>query len=623
MKPPDLTEHWLFDRITGVPLRTKIVGMVLGAVLLIGLVMTVTVRTRLATDLTRGLEERGVAIARYVAARSADMVLTDDTFGLYQLVRDTLENNLDVRYVFILDAQGQPLVYSFPQTVPPALLRLNPVPAGESHRLQPFDSDEGRMLDIAVSILDGRAGVVRLGFSLQRLQAEVWRATWELLGITALALVIASAIALFLTRVLTQPVLDLVSVTRRLEEGDLTARARPFMRDEVGELAQAFNAMADSLQASHQKLVQRVRELVILNAIANAISSTLDLREMLQAALARVLSELDLQAGWVFLEDVNSPNGLQLAAQSGLSQAFARQEATRELGDCVCAHVLHAGRPMVVDDICNQCRRLDRQLVLGEGLTCHASVPLVSRNRVIGVLNVASRDARPFSEEDLALLDSIGRQIGVAAENARLWEEVKEKEALRGQLLEKIITAQEEERQRLARELHDEAGQALTSLRFGLRNLERAASPAEMQERLQALRDLVGEIQETLHDLALELHPPALDELGLDVALRNFAAQYARHTGIQVEFQTIGMGAEDSLHRPIIPPQTAVTAYRLVQEALTNAARHAQANRVSILLECQENQMIVIVDDDGKGFNAQAALDQRRGADGHLGIRSM
>jgi signal transduction histidine kinase len=618
MNSLDYPGGWLFRRITSVSLRAKIIGMVLGAVLLIGLAMTLSVRARLTADLQRSLQERGIAIARYAAARATDLVLTDNTFALYQLVRDTLENNLDVRYVFVVDAQGQVIVHSFPQVAPSDLIPLNQPPLEAEFSLQPLTSDEGRLLDISVPLLQGQVGVFRVGMSLSRLETEVIRATWQLLTITAVALLIGTGIALFLTRLLTRPVLELVDVTRQVGEGNLDVRAHPLMADEVGELTHAFNAMTENLQASHADLVRRLRELAILNATAKAISSTLDLDEMLQAALVKVLEEMNLQAGWVFLEDLASPVVLRLAAQEGLSMAFAHEEATRELGDCVCAEVLQSGMALVVEDICRQCSRLDEQTIRAENLSCHVSVPLFSRNRVIGVLNVASKESLFFSQEDIALLGSIGRQIGVAAENARLWEEVKEKEELRGQLLEKIITAQESERQRLARELHDEAGQALTSLKFSLRTLEQQTNLEKTHTQLQELRDMVGQIQESLHDLAVEIHPPALDELGLIAALDQFINRFAQIVEIKVEFQLMGL----DIYSERLHPEVEVTIYRLIQEAMTNVARHAMASQVSVLLEHQGDQIVIIVEDDGIGFNASEISHQESFRE-HLGLHSM
>lgn len=616
MKTLEYPGNWLFQRITGVPIRTKIIGMVLGAVLVIGLAMTLAVRARLADDLTSSLEERGVAIARDLAARSTNIVLTDNTFALYQLVRDTLENNLDVRYALVQDAYQQAIVHSFPQTVPKDLLSLNWPDATESYNLLLFDTNEGRMIDFAVPIFEDQAGVARVGLSLTRMDSEVTQATWQLLSITAIAMLIGTFIALLLTRVLTRPVLDLVEVSRRVGQGDLETRAYPRMADEIGELAHAFNAMTENLQASHSDLIRKLRELATLNATATAISSTLGLRQMLQAALDKVLEVMELQAGWIFLENPIHPANFQLTVKAGLSQAFILAETNHGFEKCICTQVLHTVTPMVVNDISKECKHINPEIIASEGLACHVSVPLISRDRVIGVLNVASRKSRTYNRDDLALLDSIGRQIGVATENARLWEELKEKEVLRGQLLEKIITTQETERQRLARELHDEAGQALTSLKFRLRSLEKQSEPSKAYAQLQALRDLVGQIQVNLHDLATELHPPALDELGLIAAIQQFSSHFASHTSLHVDIQTLGLEDER------LGSQVELTAYRLIQEALTNAARHAEANNISIMLEKQDKQIIVIVDDDGIGFDNLEQLKYGTGTK-HLGIHSM
>jgi signal transduction histidine kinase len=418
----------LFRRVTSVSIRAKLMGMALGLVLLVGLAVTMTVRVRLAADLSYSLEERGVAITRDLAARAADLVLTDNTFALYQLIRDTLENNPDVRYVFVLDAAGRPLVHSFPQSVPPDLLSANQPEAAEPDRLQHFDSDEGSMIDVAVPILAGRAGVAHVGLSEARLEAAVTRVTWELLGITALALLLGTAIALSLTHWLTSPVLELVEVTRRVGEGDLQARARPFMADEIGELALAFNHMAASLETSH--------------------------------------------------------------------------------------------------------------------------------------------------------------------------EAVKEKEALRGQLLERIIAVQEAERQRLARELHDEAGQVLTSLSLGLRSLQETPGLNAAQSNLaQDMKALSTRLMTELHRLAVELRPSALDRVGLVAALEQYTHEFGRRYALDAEFEAAGLS-------PVgLPSGMEIHIYRMVQEALTNVARHAQARHVAIILQAREATLVITVEDDGCGFD--------------------
>ena len=160
--------------ISAVSVRTKIMGIVLGLVLLLGVGVTLQVRATMARTLSRELDQRGVSIARDLAARSTDLILTNNLFALHELLRDTVSNNEDLRYAFVLDAaQGRVLAHSFDLGVPPALLAVNPVAAGERHRLQILDTEEGLIHDLAVPIFGGRSGTARVGLSENRLRAQM------------------------------------------------------------------------------------------------------------------------------------------------------------------------------------------------------------------------------------------------------------------------------------------------------------------------------------------------------------------------------------------------------------------------------------------------------------------
>lgn len=194
-------------------------------------------------------------------------------------------------------------------------------------------------------------------------------------------------------------------------------------------------------------------------------------------------------------------------------------------------------------------------------------------------------------------------------------EELHDKEVLRGRLLNKIITAQEDERKRIARELHDETTQALTSLMVGLKALQGATSLDNVRDTVAQLRTMAAQTLDSLHSLALELRPSVLDDLGLVAALRRYVKDYATSFGLETDFAVVG------LEEKRLTPQVETALYRIVQEALTNVARHAQASQVSVLLEQRGNSVIGIVEDDGRGFDVESAL-----ASGHLeslGLRGM
>jgi signal transduction histidine kinase len=179
-------------------------------------------------------------------------------------------------------------------------------------------------------------------------------------------------------------------------------------------------------------------------------------------------------------------------------------------------------------------------------------------------------------------------------------ETLEEKEGERARLLGKVISAQEEERRRIARELHDEAGQALTSLMLGLRHLEEHSDEEPARRKAAELRSLAGDTLDRMHDLALELRPTALDDLGLVAALESYVKDYAAKHGLNVDFHA------GSLKGGRLPPQEETTLYRIAQEAMTNVVKHADASNVSILLEQRDSTAVLIVEDDGKGFDLEA-----------------
>src|SRR3989304_3930901 len=164
-----------------VSVRTKILGMVLGLVLVLGLGVTLEVRATLAYVMTENLRDQSVSIARDAAARSADPILINDLYALQQLLRDTQANNPDVRYAFVLDTQQQVLASTFQGGFPIELINTNATTPDEHHRTTALTTDEGTVWDTAVTIFDGRAGTARIGLSESRVQTTLSTVTTQLL----------------------------------------------------------------------------------------------------------------------------------------------------------------------------------------------------------------------------------------------------------------------------------------------------------------------------------------------------------------------------------------------------------------------------------------------------------
>jgi signal transduction histidine kinase len=190
-------------------------------------------------------------------------------------------------------------------------------------------------------------------------------------------------------------------------------------------------------------------------------------------------------------------------------------------------------------------------------------------------------------------------------------------DAERVRLLRRLVTAQEEERQRISRELHDQLGQYLSALMLRLKTLEPLADGREgARACLRHVEELSAKLADEVHHLAWELRPAALDDLGLHTVLQNYTERWSERSGVVADFHGGG------LERRRLPPEVETTAYRVVQESLTNVLKHAGARRVSVIVERRRDELLVIVEDDGRGFEVEEVSIAARPGRG-LGLLGM
>ncbi len=206
----------------------------------------------------------------------------------------------------------------------------------------------------------------------------------------------------------------------------------------------------------------------------------------------------------------------------------------------------------------------------------------------------------------------------MAIENAILYEETRQKEELRGQLLNSVISAQEEERKRVARELHDEYGQIMTGLIMSIESVEDEISQGHTQvdEKLGHAKSLAKRAMDNLRRLTLDLRPSVLDDLGLVAAVRAYARTRLEPSGIEVNFEATGLKRR-------LAPAAETALFRILQEAIHNVGKHAQAHKVKINIEARNGSIIAMVEDDGKGFDLEAVSRQKMGSQslGLMGIK--
>jgi signal transduction histidine kinase len=365
--------------------------------------------------------------------------------------------------------------------------------------------------------------------------------------------------------------------------------------EELVTLLAAQAAVAVENARLYESATRWSRQLESLNEIGYALIGELELDRLL-GLVSSALLEL-LNARLVLIALPAGDGTIRVEAAAG-DRAEAITGVTFDRANSKAGRVLDRGRSERVDDILDD-PEVDQEGARAFGARTGLFVPLLVRDRAIGV--VVAHDKQPgniaFGDEDRRLAEQFAARAAIAVD---LSERVA-RDALR-----RVVGGQELERRRLARELHDETGQALTSILLGLKAVEEAKDKETLGAAARNLRELVVATLQDVRRLAVELRPKALDDFGLVAALERLVQTFGEHTGIDVQIEA-RLG-DDRLSEEI-----ETTLYRLVQESLTNVVKHAHARTVSILLVRRENRVAVIIEDDGRGFDPATARDDGLG----------
>ncbi len=432
-------------------IRRKILALVLSMVVLLGVILSIATWETMNDLMGEQLEKRGREIGLHVSALAGNQILVDNSYALYEILRDTVRNNEDVRYILVGSHDRRLLAHTFNGGLPAGLWSLNTLGATGDPYTVLFDSNEGLVRDVLQPIEKGAVGFVRVGITERHAYRLIIRYLRNNLLLIASMCVFASLIAAGVAKLISRPVVRLAAAAGEISRGNLTVRSEVVAQDEIGVLAETFDNMASSLYRSDQ----------------------------------------------------------------------ARQEL-------------------------------------------------------------------------LAMLQ--------------------EKEAVRTDLLQKLLTAQEDERKRISRELHDETSQALTSLLISIHMLTEKAENEQQKKLLLEIRDIVADILDGVRNLAVELRPAMLDEIGLIAALGKYFAGYSAKYALAVDFNHEGDFSS-------CPSEIAMAIYRIMQECLTNIVKHAKAGRVTVRIERTEGRVIMVIRDDGRGMS-QKDIDAAR-RDNRLGIYGM
>ena len=364
------------------------------------------------------------------------------------------------------------------------------------------------------------------------------------------------------------------------------ADGAPFTEEdeELTTLLSSQAAVAIENARLYEAATRWLKQLESLNEISNALASEVDLSRLLDLIAAR-LREL-MQARLVLIALPVPDGSLIIRATDGEGSQELRgmrlESETSKTG-----RVLERRRSERVDSLIDDIE-MDQEAGRKMGARTGVFVPMMLRDRAIGVISVHDKEGSDvrFTDEDVRLAEAFAARAAVAVDLS---------ERVASDALRRVVGAQELERQRLARELHDETGQALTSILLKLKSFEDIEDPSRVVAAMGELRELVVTTLQDVRRLAVELRPKALDDFGLVPAIERLVGTFHEQTGIEVDL-------ESRLGSDRLPPEIETTLYRITQEALTNVVKHAQAKHVSIVLTRRDGSVAAVIEDDGRGI---------------------
>jgi signal transduction histidine kinase len=427
-----------------VPIHAKIV-LVGGVVTALFSVVTLySIRLRITEALHDALQRRALYTAKSLAASLEEPVTTGDQLGVHIVISRELRSSSDLSYIVVRDRSARVLDHTFPDGIPESLAQSAPPVAGDEAVPRTLSTPDGLVFEVAAPIVGGRAGDVRVGLSDSKVREDVAAFTRSVCWVLGLCALAGIGLGTLLAFSIARPVNQLAAAADRVRDGDFECRAPVLSNDEIGDLALAFNAMAEALQTYRTQ--------------------------------------------------------------------------------------------------------------------------------------------------------------------------VEENEATRAALLERTVLAQEDERKRIARELHDELGQCLSTLLVTVQT--RAAASAMPASLSDTLESQIRETIEQVRAIAWTMRPSILDDYGLDRALARYVQEVSRRADLPVDYESIVSPRAGRLADP-----AEVCLYRIAQEALSNVLRHAHASRASVVLVHRVEEITLVVEDDGTGFDPSRMASGRNGGLGLLGMK--
>ncbi len=431
--------------------------------------------------------------------------------------------------------------------------------------------------------------------------------------------VMATILAFYMVRALNAFELE---SQQRLEEANQAK-----LKAQAAALA-AERRISREMENLNEELRLTAHELSLLLDLSNWLAAPMGLQDRLHGVLEEIVHSLNFPDVGMILLVRQGKGTLQVRASTGFPIADDLNEEESQY-----AEALHLGKQCVAKAVA-MCLHLDGTIIefppeeMLEEQKCQRyvspvkmlSLPLSVRQQVIGSLVLGQTQVdqdRKLSFDEIKLMVGTAQQLGLSIENALLYQEAQERETMLAELLHQVVGAQEAERQRIARELHDATGQSLTAIALGLRGVEtmlESDTPVAV-EQVKELKSFSTNALGELRQIIADLRPSQLDDLGLVAALQWYVQEFEKRYAIRTILSLEG-------NRSRLPSEYETVLFRIAQEALTNVARHANASCVTVKLEINPAQICLMMRDDGSGFDPETTLRRdRRTGWGLLGIQ--
>ena len=554
-------------------LRIKLTLLIESLVVIIVVVTGIITTMREKESLESELRKRGLALAADVAKFTTSPMLSNDLPTLRRFVNHSMEQDY-VRYVILLDPLGKVVMHSNLKEVGKiyrdgmTAVAMKSEKHGSFRASLPENGEHYYDIYTPIYLQDARLGTVRLGYSYMAVEKEIASARRQIFVIGMITILIGGISAFLLAAFISSPIKKITDATGQVAAGDLMTRLTISRNDEIGTLANSFNEMTEKLR----------KTTISRDYVDNIIGSMNDTLVVLDpdtriSSVNKATCELlGYQKEELIGLDMHKilPREETFFSESGLRRVLAGEKIIN----------------LEIDYLAKDDSRVP--------MLYSATVLKDKEGRIEGVVGIA-RDITERRKAEEALRQSE-------------WELRK--------LSAQLLTAQEEERRRLSVELHDELGQSLMVLKLKVRAIQRAwGAEAGLKKECDAVINYIKDVTEDVRRLSRDLSPSILEDLGLTIAVRRLVESSGKLYNIDC---ALNMTELDTL----FSRDQKITVYRIVQECLTNIAKHSQASHVAITLRRQENRFLFEVKDDGQGFDVQDAFG-RDHANYGLGLSSM